>query len=50
MICTICHQYDCDVELQQCGHQFCRDCLVSYLTLKITDGEFELTCPHIVIK
>lgn len=43
--CTICTDNDWNVELG-CYHSFCRDCLVSYLTLKIQDGESKLKCPN----
>jgi len=34
------------LELENCGHAFCRDCLTSYLTVCITGGNVEqLSCP-----
>lgn len=43
-ICTICDDNQCDVVLN-CGHNFCRDCLVSYISEKVSDNEYEITCP-----
>ncbi len=44
-MCTICEDRQCDVVLD-CSHDFCRDCLVDYISGKVSDNEFEIMCPH----
>lgn len=45
MSCTICDDNQCDVVLN-CHHEFCRDCLVSYISEEISNNEHEIVCPH----
>ncbi len=43
-ICTICNECKDLVELN-CSHEFCHDCLLSYLRVKIQEKD-ELLCPQ----
>jgi ATP-dependent RNA helicase DHX8/PRP22 len=49
-ICTVCMcEFDSPYSLQQCGHTFCRSCLISYfeshMNSTITANAFKLCCP-----
>ena len=47
--CGICleHVAASQLVLSSCGHNFCRDCWVGYLTSKVNDGQvLALHCPH----
>ena len=30
-----------------CGHRFCRECVVGYITSKINDAQLQMTCPDL---
>jgi hypothetical protein len=33
-----------------CGHEFCRECAVGYVTSNVNDGNTELGCAYIIVK
>jgi ariadne-1 len=46
--CQICIDTLSDPYELQCGHQFCRNCIIQYSELKILEGNCDILCPHVV--
>ena len=46
-LCPICFSSNSNHTFPSCEHSFCRDCLQSYLDIKITEGSvLNITCPE----
>ncbi len=43
-LCDICDNYSDLIELS-CDHEFCSDCLIAYITVKMNDGDTDFYCP-----
>ena len=44
--CQICYQYMYLIELDNCNHYYCHECLQNYIINKIDESEHEIKCPQ----